>query len=210
MCIKFDIKILLFLAMFYITNQHKMYLLFLAFIFLHEIAHLIVGIILGVIPTHFEIKPIGCSISFRYKIDDYNKKILKGNLAELKKIIIYLAGPLFNFIVGIIALLLCFNESICYINFSIMIFNLLFIYPLDGGRIFKSILSIFLGEGSAYKCVKKTTNVIFILLLVVCSVVILEYHNMGIICGLIYVQYIRIRSNKEIDNKLRIIELINQ
>ncbi len=208
MCIKIDIKILLFLVLFYIFNQHKIYLLFMAFIFLHEISHMLIGIILGAKPMELEIKPMGCSISFRYKIDDYNKKILKGNLVELKKIFIYIAGPLFNLIVGIIALLFIKSEEIFYINIIIAFFNLIAIYPLDGGRIFKCILVLLYGELEGYKKVQNISNISIIILLFISSIAILKYHTIGIICGITYLCFIKIKYNKEIKNKIRVINMI--
>ena len=102
MQIKVDLKILIFALIFFLTNQIKLYILLMIFAFTHEMAHLITGVCLGFKPSVLEIKPIGFSISFINPIVDYNKKILKSNILELKKIIIYIAGPLINFILGMI------------------------------------------------------------------------------------------------------------
>lgn len=210
MSIKFDIKILFCLLLFYITKQLDIYLLFMIFIFFHELAHLIVAIVLGAKPISIEINQMGCAASFLYKIDDYNKKILKGNLVELKKIFIYIAGPLFNLIVGIIALFLEVKVEIIYINIFIVLLNLIYIYPLDGGRIIKSILHIFFGETIAYKSTLKISNISFILLLIITSIIILIFHNVGIIIGIIYIAFIKMKYSREINLKLKIINIINE
>lgn len=209
MCIKFDIKILLILVIFYITNQLEIYLLLMTFIFFHEIAHLLIGVVLGAKPLTMEIKQIGCSISFRYKLNDYNKKILNGNLVELKKIFIYIAGPLFNLVVGIIALFFSIESNIVYINLFIALINIICIYPFDGGRIIKSILHIFLGEKKSYEIILKISNIFFIVLLIFCSIIILKFHNMGIIFGIICIALVKIKYSKEIKTKLKIIDIIN-
>lgn len=209
MCIKFDIKILLFIVFFFIVNKLEIYLLFFSFIVLHELSHLLIAVILGGKPIMIELKPVGCSISLKYKIKDYNKKIIKGNLIELKKIFVYLAGPLFNFIVAIIALLLRANENITYINIILGIFNLICIYPLDGGRIVKCITTIFFGEEKAYKITLKISNLFLILILILSSILILRFHSFGIIIGILYLIYIKIIYSKAIKLKLRALYLIN-
>ncbi len=209
MYIKIDKKILLFIMIFFITNQLELYSWLMLFIFFHEMTHLFVGKLLGAKTTTMEIKPVGCSISFMYKLEDYNKKILKGNLVELKKIFIYIAGPLFNFTVGIIALFFRVKMSIIYVNLFICFFNLISIYPLDGGRIIKSLLHIFCGEKRAYKWILKISNSFIIILLVLASIAILKYHNIGILFGIIYISYLKDKYMKEINLKLRVIDIIN-
>ena len=99
--------------------------------------------------------PFGVAISFKIKPEEYNKKIKKGNQLEIKKILVALAGPITNFIVIVIILNLNIELfkalTIIYTNFLIVIFNLLPIYPLDGGRILKGILHINIGKQKAEK-----------------------------------------------------------
>ena len=90
MQIKIDLKILIFVLIFLLTSQLRIYILLMIFACLHELGHLIIGLILGFKPTIFEIKPIGFSVSFNNPVKDYNKKILKSNVLEIKKIIIYI------------------------------------------------------------------------------------------------------------------------
>ena len=80
MQIKVDLKILIFILIFYLTNQIKIYTLLMIFACIHEFGHLLTGLLLGFSPSIFEIKPRGFSISFNNPILDYNKKILKANL----------------------------------------------------------------------------------------------------------------------------------
>ena len=122
MQIKVDLKILIFALIFFLTNQIKLYILLMIFAFTHEMAHLITGVCLGFKASVLEVKPIGFSISFINPIVDYNKKILKSNILELKKIIIYIAGPLINFILGMICF---FKVDIMYINLLLAIIKYL-------------------------------------------------------------------------------------
>lgn len=84
----------------------------------------------------------GFSISFKLDTKNYNIKILKSNLLNLKKLIVALAGPMVN-LIFIFAFLNFYHEiTLAYINLLIFIFNMFPIYPLDGGRILKYILCI--------------------------------------------------------------------
>ena len=71
-------------------------------------------------------------------------------MLEIKKIIVASAGPITNLIIILITDKLnlgIFTEiTIMYANLLLIIFNLLPIYPLDGGRILKSLLYIFTGK----------------------------------------------------------------
>lgn len=142
MQIKLDMKILIFILIFFFTNQINVYLLLMIFAFFHELTHLIIGLCVGFRPSLFEIKPIGFSVSFYNKASDYNVKIKNGNLIELKKIVVYCAGPLFNLITAIFLYIVNSKIEYVYINLIIFIFNIIPIYPLDGGRILKSLIYI--------------------------------------------------------------------
>ena len=96
---KVDLKIFLFFILFYFTKQIETYVMILIFAMIHELGHLLVGIILGMRPNKIELTPFGFSISFKIVPKDYNVKILEGNRMQIKEIIISLAGPLTNFII---------------------------------------------------------------------------------------------------------------
>ena len=98
---RIDLKILFFLTLFYLTGQLKMYLIIMLFALLHEISHLVVGLILQFKPQAIEIMPFGFSMKLLPKHVNNEKKILKANIIELKYIFVALAGPIFNLVVAI-------------------------------------------------------------------------------------------------------------
>lgn len=214
MQIKLDMKIVFFLLVFYMTHQIKIYALLMIFACLHELGHLIVGLTLGIKPTSIEVKPVGFSITLKNPIVDYNKKILRGNVLELKKIFVYIVGPVINiFIAGIIYLINKYEikmQELIYINLIIAFVNFLPIYPLDGGRILKSILHITLGLKKAYELTEKISLSVTVLTLAIGSILVLKVQNYGLLIMLIYLLFINISENKRIQGKIKLYEIMNK
>lgn len=211
---KVDLKIFLFLILFYITGQLGEYAVILILAFVHELGHLLAGIILGMKPAKLELKPYGISISFKINPNDYNKKIAKGNLLELKKAIVACAGPVTNLIIIIITLNLRLNIFtsllIIYSNILLIIFNLIPMYPLDGGRIVKSLIYLFLGKKKAEKY---TNNMSFIFLIIVTfmgSVATFYFENMAIFLIIICLWLIYIKEDITYKKKIKIYDLIEK
>ena len=100
---RIDLKIFIFLILFYFTKQIEIYAMIMFFAIIHEMGHLSAGIMLGMKPEKIEIMPYGVSISFKLNTKDYNQKIMYGNQLELKKIIVALAGPITNLFIIILA-----------------------------------------------------------------------------------------------------------
>lgn len=109
------------------TYLSGFYLCYL-FILFHELSHMFVGAIFG-----FDIDQIKLSLS------GVNVKFNKNITTEfnIKNILIYVAGPLSNYI---LALIFRKNELIFSTNIFLGTLNLLPIYPLDGYNILKIIL----------------------------------------------------------------------
>ena len=159
------------------------------------------GILLGMKPSKFEIMPFGFRISFKLQLSDYRKRVLRANLLELKKIIVAISGPVINQVIIIIVLLLNIDyiekEQIIYSNVLIVLFNLLPIYPLDGGRILKGIIHVFLGGRIARIVTNKIANVTMILITSVASIGILYFKNIAIFFIIIFLWIIVINENKK-------------
>lgn len=196
---RIDLKIFIFLILFYFTKQIELYAMIMIFALIHEFGHLLAGVIMGMKPEKIEVMPFGVSISFKINVDEYNEKIRNGNVLEIKKIIVALAGPITNFIIILIScnlnLDLIKSMLIIYTNFLIMIFNLLPIYPLDGGRILKGILHIIVGKRNAEKYINTISIIMVIVITAVFSILILYIQNISIFLIDIYLWYLVIKED---------------
>ena len=196
---RIDLKIFIFLVLFYFTKQIEIYALIMIFAIIHELGHLVAGILMGMKPEKIELMPFGLSVSFKINVNEYNKKIKKGNNLEIKKILIALAGPLTNLIIILITYRLKIDiiksMLIIYTNFLIMIFNLLPIYPLDGGRILKGILHISFGKRKSEKYINNISKITVIIITAITSILILYVQNISFILIDIYLWYLIIKED---------------
>ncbi len=104
-------------------------------VILHEIAHLVCMSILGCQPKEIRLIPGGIEITRTF----YLKK--------QKEILISASGPFINILLFLLFLNL--HLEFALINLCIGVFNLLPLTTLDGGEIFKIILSYKIGEDKA-------------------------------------------------------------
>ena len=155
------------------------------------------GIILGMKPDKIKIMPFGVSVSFNLKPEDYNNKIKKGNLLELKKIIVAISGPIVNVLLIILFLVLKTKAMAIYANILIMIFNLLPIYPLDGGRILKSCVHILFGGKLAKAVTNMAANVTMIIVSFAGSICVFYYENIAFFIIIIFLWVLVIKENKK-------------
>lgn len=208
MNIKINLKVFLFAIIFYFTKQIHIYALLMLFAFCHEMGHLICGVLMGLKPKSLKIMPMGLSIEFEI----YSKNI-KDKL-QLKKIWIALAGPITNIIIILITII--FNKNIetilygeiIYSNILIAIFNLLPIYPLDGGRILKEVIHIIKGRKKAIELTNYISNVSMVILTFVSSIAIYYYKNMAILFIIAYLWGMIFIENKRYNLKKRIYKII--
>ena len=59
MQIKMNLKVFLFLIIFILTRQIKIYALLMLFALIHELGHLLAGILMGMKPEKIELMPFG-------------------------------------------------------------------------------------------------------------------------------------------------------
>ena len=255
MSIKIDLKIFLFLFLFLITSQLEIYILLMIFAILHELGHLVAGLLLKFRPEEIKLTPVGLQIQFKtnseYKDSDkmeIKSKDLVDKRAEnysinniyidklsnksfditktikyefnIKRAIIVLAGPLTNFLIIMIWIIIgTFNVSfkmtylyqiIIYSNFLIGIFNLIPIYPLDGGRFINELLKIILGNKKAYKYTYIISKTTLIILTAASSIAILYLKKIAVVIILGYLWYLEIIEIRRYNKRKNIERIIKQ
>ncbi|HHW23281.1 MAG TPA: CBS domain-containing protein [Clostridiaceae bacterium] len=138
----------------------------LAAIIIHEAFHMFAAHIFGV--ALYSFRPTLVGIRAR----------LKNTRSFKKQTVIYFAGPLGNFIVAI-----ClyktggFLSSLSEANIAIGLFNLLPIYPLDGGQILLILLYKLMGSSRAFRIAKKLAIVLKVFLFIVGILQIVLFKN---------------------------------
>lgn len=138
--IKFGVHPVVFILLFASIFLGLFWLFFVYFasIILHEFSHAIVAKKLGYKTNKIVLYPTGCLLFG--ETDEFTFK---------DEILISLAGPLFNLIITIFLVCLWwiipetynFSQDVAIANLSLALFNLLPVFPLDGGRVLLALLS---------------------------------------------------------------------
>ena len=214
MYLRINLRIFIFIIIFFITKQIEFYAMLMLFAFLHELGHLACGVLLGFRLKSLTINPMGLAINFKINTEDYNKSIKNGKKKKKKKIIIALCGPLVNFIIALLFAKFNFSlfnfsrENIIYANILIALFNLIPIYPLDGGRIIKNALHILIGLEPANTKTNNISGISVIVITVIASFGILYLKNIAILFIVIYLWYLVIQENKMMSQRNRIMRIL--
>lgn len=170
-----------FTIIFLITGQIYKYLIFVLIIFVHELGHTLMALLLKWKIDNISIYPYGGISKFSTMI----------NVANYQELLVLLSGP----IVQILFMLLFQNfidikyKSIfVFYNFFILVFNFLPIYPLDGGKLVKIISSYFISFKKSF-LITFIISAIFIGIILGISV-IYKYYFLSLIIFIIFLKLI--------------------
>ena len=178
-----------------ITGHFINLIIFTSLIIIHELGHVIMAIIMRYKVNKIIIYPYGGITNIDTKI---NTKIENDLLVAISGIImqsIYFGIIFFLYRNGIVreyiySLFLLYHKSM-------LIFNLLPIYPLDGGRIIKEILHIKFGLQKSRDYINKISNITVVILTAISSIVILYIHNIAILIIITYLWYLVVLENQK-------------
>lgn len=116
----------------------KVYLVAYSVMALHETAHLLAALAIGLKPESITFSPFGLHLSLRCKIIN----------SVCDEIILYLAGPLVNAFFALMAQILKMPD-LYRLNIALFLVNIMPILPLDGGMIIMRLLSFRIGKRPA-------------------------------------------------------------
>lgn len=139
-----DKYFLFFLIIIILTGNFNYFIPYFLLLFFHEISHAVTGIILGYKLERIIFYPLGGVTIINYPV----------NIPLFSELLIVIAGPLMQILVYLI--LKEYYPFIKLYHYTLLVFNLLPIYPLDGGK----ILSIICGY---YYSFIKSFNITFII-----------------------------------------------
>lgn len=196
--IRINLEIILFIIIFIITKQINIYAVFIVFSLVHEMSHALAGILCGFKIKKIEIMPFGFKITFGQ------------NRNKIKKIFIALAGPFSNFMIMMVAIIFKWHMDIIYANLIIAIFNLIPIYPLDGGKILKLIIGLKKNFINTTRVINKVSNITIIILTIIASIAVLYIKNLAIVVAVIYLWYIVIRENRKFNLIQRVYKTLDK
>lgn len=189
MSIKIHFYLFLFISYVFYIRKLELFLIFYISILIHEIAHIVIALLLKVNVTELLLMPFGVSASY------------SENISRKKEIIISIAGPLMSLIISILSK----DFLIKSVNLLIMILNLIPIYPLDGGRIQKKIFELILGYEKGSKISEILSDFFIVLVFIVSIIFIIYFKNFYLFFLSLYIYTL---SKKEMKRE-RILRIIN-
>ena len=152
--------ILLFVICWFTRHLEILFLSYFT-VFLHEMAHTVTAILIGIEPSYIAFFPFGVNLRVKCKII----------YSISDEILLYMSGPLLNAILALFIQIFFpktfYSNYFYWNNICLFIFNLLPILPMDGGMVIKRILSDKMGSRCTEKILKYISAILIVLLIII-------------------------------------------
>ena len=151
-----DKYFLFFLLIIVLTGNYNYFIVYFSLLLIHELGHAITGIILGYKLDKIIFYPLGGVTIFNLPI----------NISLKKELLILVMGPIMQ-IIGYLFLKNYFSYITIY-HYTLLFFNLLPLYPLDGGKILNILCNYKYNYLKSFKIVFIISLIIVFLLIIYC------------------------------------------
>lgn len=139
-------------------------------LFFHELAHLWVASSKGYTLQQIKLDVFGLAVDLNEKIDDHDQFAVN------------IAGPICNLLLCVFCMALywlipasfAYLNTFCFASLMLALFNLLPVYPLDGGKIFRGIIK----NDKAYEALDKIIR-FSLAILCICAFVITCFNSVN-------------------------------
>lgn len=194
---------LLFFLLSIFAGLFKDVLILFSIIIIHELGHLLASIIFKYKITKIHIYPYGGMIEY---CEDINRPIRQDFIVAISGILVQ---SIYYFLICLLYNNYIISQNtfviFCNYHFSILLFNLLPIYPLDGSK----LLNLFINLFFPYKMSHIISIIISIFLIILLLIFNININGMLIMVLLIQKVYIEIRNHKFLFNKFLLERYIN-
>ena len=156
-----DKSFIFFLIIIILCGLFNNFVIYFSLLIIHELGHAIIGILLGFKLSQIKLYPYGGQTLFK---TCYN--------APLKKeLLVLIAGPLFQVIGYLILINFCYQDYLTLYHYTLLVFNLLPIYSLDGGKLLNIIFNYRFNYKRSFYMSFYMSIVLIVLLLIVSFVI---------------------------------------
>ncbi len=185
--IDIDLTVLLVILLEFMFGYLDKYLIILLSMFVHECGHIFVSKLFGNILRMIRVTPIGLNAIIDQKKNE-----------PFKNIFILISGPITNILIALVLSILLnfsiFNSKllffVIYVNIFLVLFNLIPIYPFDGGKIIVEFLSIWFGYYNSNRITQKLSYVFSTIIIIIgIFQIILNFHNFSLMIVGLYILF---------------------
>ena len=166
-----DKYFLFFLFIIILTGNFNYFVGYFSLLFIHELGHSITGIVMGYKLERIVFYPLGGVTIFNLPI----------NISLKKEFLILVMGPVMQ-IIGYVILKRYFSFISIY-HYTLLFFNLLPLYPLDGGRIINILFNYRFNYLISFK-ITFCISIITIILLIIYNIM---HFNLNLFCMIILI-----------------------
>jgi len=172
---------LMFLILLFFIEPITVVCLFIS-ILIHELAHAFIAL-----QKNYFVSEVKIDVLYGFASMDIS------NIPERDSWKIALAGPISNLILSVIAVLIGsfydfeFLSQLFVINILLFMFNILPIYPMDGGRILRDILFMKMSSRKLAKKISSIVSLIFSSLLLIWNII--DFSLIGLVFSSLFIYY---------------------